>query len=121
MGWNGCKRSKSPQVRLSRPDLSCCVSLTSLILGRYNNDPAVAARIVAELAGKSPVAMRIQRELVEEGKRLVDTDAGAFVHEEILRLQKQHEEDLAVLKKEMEQATRSSPSRLQSRFAWNFR
>ncbi|KAF2838349.1 hypothetical protein M501DRAFT_1058512 [Patellaria atrata CBS 101060] len=71
---------------------------------RYNNDPQVAIALAEELLRKSPAVMKIQKELVEDGKCLVDTDRGSYINEEMMQLRKRHEEELRTLKEEMDLA-----------------
>lgn len=74
---------------------------------RYRNTRAEAVALVKILLKKPPVALKIQKELVEEGKPLAETNAGAFVHREIVRLKEYHHEELAALREEIARAQRS--------------
>jgi hypothetical protein len=47
-----------------------------------------------------PMMIKLQAEIAS-GKALIDTDAGASINEEILRLRKEHEEELEAVKEEM--------------------
>jgi hypothetical protein len=50
--------------------------------------------------------LRLQEEIAE-GKKLIETDAGVSLNEELLRVKRQHEEELRCVKEEMEAAMRS--------------
>jgi hypothetical protein len=75
---------------------------------RYNNNRVKALEIILDIVKKSPVALKIQTELVDEGIALIDTDAGVCVNEELLKLQRKHEEELATVIEEMDRAVESS-------------
>ncbi|KAI9675987.1 MAG: hypothetical protein M1822_008373 [Bathelium mastoideum] len=62
-----------------------------------------ALDIVSGLLGKSPKALKIQRELVEEEKHLVDTAAGQVVNEELVRLEQKYKEDLERMQQQMDE------------------
>ncbi|KAH8663862.1 P-loop containing nucleoside triphosphate hydrolase protein, partial [Ilyonectria robusta] len=68
---------------------------------RYNNQSEVAEAIVRRLLPNNPVALKIQEQLVLEQKPLAETDAGTFVHEEMIKLEKRHQENLQAVKEEM--------------------
>lgn len=64
--------------------------------------------MVETMITKSPVAMAIQTQLVNEHKKLVDTDAGAYVNEEMIRMEKKHKEDLEFLEEELKNTNNMS-------------
>lgn len=70
-----------------------------------------ARALVNELAGKGRVMLRLQEEIAE-GKRLIETEAGVSLNEEILRVKRQHEDELKGVKEEMEAAMKSGWSSL---------
>lgn len=80
---------------------------------RYNNDRGRALEIIQDVVRKSPVALKIQRELVDERIPLIDTDAGAYVNEELLKLQRKHDEQLIIAREEMDRAMESKNKALQ--------
>lgn len=75
---------------------------------RYNNQRVIALEIIKAVVKKSPAALRIQKELVDDGAALVDTDAGAYVNEELIKLQRKHKEELEAVREEMNRAIKSS-------------
>lgn len=79
-----------------------------LTADRYNNQSEVAEAIVRRLLPNNPVALKIQEQLVLEQKPLAETDAGTFVHEEMIKLEKRHQENLQAVKEEMERASKES-------------
>lgn len=63
-----------------------------------------ALDIVSGLLDKSPRALKIQRELVEEEKPLIDTAAGQVVNEELVRLEQKYTEELERMQRQMDEA-----------------
>jgi hypothetical protein len=53
----------------------------------------------------TPQVLQIQQELVEQHKNLVDTTAGTTVNEEVIRMEKECQNELNKIRKEMEDAT----------------
>lgn len=76
-------------------------------------DRESALRIVDSLTMRTPVALSIQRELVEERKTLVETAAGQIVNEELARLEVKHRRELEELQREMRDALAAQDSALQ--------
>ena len=68
---------------------------------RHDGTFASAKRVISSLVPKPPVVIQLQKELIS-GKRLIETDAGSDLNSEIIRIKRQHEEDLATLKEETE-------------------
>nr|OQO22531.1 hypothetical protein B0A51_09682 [Rachicladosporium sp. CCFEE 5018] len=73
---------------------------------RWDSDDtrAGAVEIVRALMGAAPEVLQIQRELVEQEKRLVDTTAGNTVNEEVLRVEKEYQAELVKIRSEMQEA-----------------
>lgn len=69
---------------------------------RYTNTKRSAASIIPELVGNEPEKLDIQVELVEEGKDLVDTGAGACVNADLEKIKAKHEQELSFIQEEME-------------------
>jgi hypothetical protein len=67
---------------------------------RHDGSYESAQALVLDMLDNEPVMIRLQKEIAS-GKALIDTGAGALINEEILRLQKQHEEELEAVKEEM--------------------
>lgn len=59
--------------------------------------------ILESLVGKETVEVQLQSEL-REGRRLADTAAGQIVNEEVKKLQRAHEKEMASLLKDLEDA-----------------
>lgn len=78
------------------------------IVRRYDNTKEDATALVKEVMGTQPFVLEIQRELGVEKKSLIDTAAGKSVLETLNNLQKQHEEDLRLVKEEMQLAIQKS-------------
>lgn len=69
--------------------------------------------IVSSLLEKSPIVLEIQRELVEEGKDLIETAAGITVNEELLREKARGAAEKEKLEEEMQEALRQKDDELQ--------
>jgi hypothetical protein len=69
--------------------------------------------IVSTLLQKAPVTLKIQRELVEEDKSLIDTAAGQTVNEELIRLAEKHAEELSKIQQEMQEALKDHDEEMQ--------
>ena len=73
---------------------------------RFDNTEASAQSLVEELlhTGSKGFTPKIQREVVVEGKKLSQTDAGAFIEEALAKQAKEHKEEMKSLKEEQERA-----------------
>lgn len=78
------------------------------MIRRFDNTKASARALVEEIlnTGQERFVPRIQDEVVKQGKKLVDTDAGAFINETLLALGKKHQEEKEILRDEMKRAQR---------------
>ena len=77
-----------------------------LRIRRFENSVDSAQALVGEiLDGNNEFMPKIQEEVIE-GTKLSDTEAGAYLNEAILALQKKHEEEQRILKEEWERAER---------------
>lgn len=72
---------------------------------RHTNDIDSATNILRSTIRNTALPLTIQTEMVDEGKDLDETAAGAEVHTEMKRLMKKHEEDLQTLKAEMDEGS----------------
>jgi hypothetical protein len=70
---------------------------------RYDGTYDCAIALILDMVEQKPVIIKLQQEIAA-GKRLIDTDAGASINEEILKVQKQHKEELQALKEEITEA-----------------
>jgi len=70
--WGGMKRNGSRVIRIQ--------------------DYAQSKDVLLQLAGKREVALQIQREMVEDEKKLSDTAAGQKLNQELARLQEEHQQ-----------------------------
>lgn len=75
---------------------------------RYDNTPGGALTLVNELLQMSSFTLQIQREMVDQHKILIETDAGQSVNEAMTALTKKHERELAAIKEDIEQAKKDS-------------
>jgi hypothetical protein len=70
---------------------------------RHDGSIESAKNLVLELVEKSPVVLKLQQEIAD-GKTLIETEAGVSLNEELVRVQKKHQEELLEVKQEMERA-----------------
>ena len=71
---------------------------------RHHNTTDSAYNILREIMKNQPVVLQIQKELVDENKDIIDTDAGGTINKEIRDLIKKHEQELKEIRDEMQQA-----------------
>ncbi|KAE9365819.1 P-loop containing nucleoside triphosphate hydrolase protein [Stipitochalara longipes BDJ] len=76
------------------------------LVRRHDGSVDSARGLVAELAGMERTVLRLQKEIAE-GKKLIETEAGLSLNEELLRVRRQHEEELRCVKEEMAAAMKS--------------
>ena len=70
---------------------------------RFHGDRDSAVSLVSGLLGNPSIVLAIQRELVEEGKTLSQTSAGAIVNDNLTEMKQQYQQQLA----ELEEARRT--------------
>ena len=68
-------------------------------MSRFQGDRDSAIALVSQLTSKDKVVLRLQRELVDEGKPLDNTVAGAYVSDSLDKLKQQYQEELASLER----------------------
>ncbi|KAJ1305019.1 hypothetical protein OPQ81_000062 [Rhizoctonia solani] len=78
---------------------------------RAHKNKRSAHDIIRLLLQKDPVAMRVQQELVDEGKSLSDTGAGREVEHELAVAAEKHKADMEKLKNQMEDELREREER----------
>jgi hypothetical protein len=103
---------REEQLRTAQSFWAGMIQRGSRIL-RHTGDEDSALRIVRALLPQDKVTLQIQRELVDEGKTLADTAAGAFVFENLQRAADQHQEELKLLREEMAEAMQANDKGLQ--------
>ncbi|KAF7336788.1 GTP-binding protein A [Mycena venus] len=74
---------------------------------RHDNDVTSAQAILHYLIANQPRALRIQRELVDQGKDISQTAAGEELNRELAEQIKRHREEMAILQREMKEAIRA--------------
>lgn len=70
---------------------------------RHDNTRHSAHAIIRQLVGLPPVALQLQREMVDEHKRLSDTDAGAIIHGELKQEVEKHVMEMQGMKSDLEE------------------
>ena len=73
-------------------------------LARHHNTTQSSHDIIRRIMKNNPAALRIQEELIDEGKDIKDTAAANAANEELNRLIKSHEAETNALRGEMRQA-----------------
>jgi len=73
-------------------------------LARHHNTAQSSHDIVRHIMKNNPTPLRIQQELVDEGKSIKDTAAGQAINEELTAMAKHHEDEMKALRREMRQA-----------------
>jgi hypothetical protein len=71
------------------------------VMARHYNTPQSAHDIIRRIATNRPVALRIQEELVDENKDIVDTSAEIAVNRELIAQMTRHRTDLQVVRERM--------------------
>ena len=73
-------------------------------LCRHNNTPESARAILRKILQNKPVALRIQRELIDEQKDIGQTRAGAELNREIYEIIEEHKKEIRGLEETMRKA-----------------
>lgn len=68
-------------------------------MSRFHGDRDSAISLVSQLLCKDTVTLSLQKELVDQGKRLDETVAGSYVNDNLEKLKRQYESELASLAK----------------------
>ncbi|KAF9781314.1 P-loop containing nucleoside triphosphate hydrolase protein [Thelephora terrestris] len=76
-------------------------------MARHQNSAPSAEDIIRLILSNHPLPLRIQEELVDEHKDISDTGAGEELNREINAQIRRHQEEMRLLKEEMEQAIRN--------------
>ena len=71
---------------------------------RHHSTSDSAYNVLREIMKNQPVALQIQKELVDEHKAIIDTDAGGTINKEIRDLIKKHEQELKQIRDEIAEA-----------------
>ena len=71
---------------------------------RHNNTIESAHDILLRIVGNHPIALQIQRELVDERMDIIDTAAGGLINQELKEQIRQHQAELKELREEMMEA-----------------
>ena len=73
-------------------------------LARHHNTAESARDIVRRIMKNQPITLQIQRELVDEGKNIVDTSAGDVINKELNEQIRRHQAELKDVQEEMMKA-----------------
>jgi len=73
-------------------------------LRRHNNTPESARAILRKILENDPVTLRIQRELIDEGKDIRQTRAGAELNREINEVVEKYQDEIKEMEENMQKA-----------------
>jgi chromosome segregation ATPase len=73
-------------------------------LCRHKNTPESARAILRAILKNQPVVLEIQRELIDEGKDIGQTAAGAELKREILEVEEKYQKEIKALEENMQKA-----------------
>ncbi|KAL0579292.1 hypothetical protein V5O48_002690 [Marasmius crinis-equi] len=76
-------------------------------LVRHDNTPQMARAILLHLVQNRPLPLRIQTELVDQGKSISQTAAGAELNRELMEQIKKHEREMREIQQEMKEAIKA--------------
>lgn len=79
---------------------------------RHERTAKSATKVISYLLKKNPTTTQIVREIAEEKKALVDTEAGAELQDEIRALLKRHKEEMQQMEEEIKNATQGDTAAL---------
>ncbi|KAJ4292500.1 hypothetical protein N0V90_009162 [Kalmusia sp. IMI 367209] len=68
-------------------------------ISRFHGDRPSAVGLVSQLICKETVVLELQRELVDDGKQLDETTAGAYLSDNLDNLRRQYRDELAALER----------------------
>jgi flagellar biosynthesis GTPase FlhF len=68
-------------------------------MSRFHGDRDSAISLISQLLCKDDVVLELQKELVDQGKRLDETVAGSYVSDTLDKLKEKYEEELASLER----------------------
>jgi hypothetical protein len=88
---------------------------------RYYRKKEEGEALVLELVNRSPVIMKLQKEIAVDGKSLIDPDAGSSINEELLKAKLEYQEELEIVKEEMAAAMEASKHFTTSLHPWIFK
>ena len=71
---------------------------------RHNNTPESARKILRKILENQPVVLKIQHELIDEGKDIGETGAGAELNRELRELAEKHRKEMKELEENMVKA-----------------
>lgn len=86
-------------------------------MSRFHGDRSSAVTLASQLLIKDPVVLRLQHEMIDEGKNLNDTTAGSFVDDGLTKLREEYLgkiEALENLKRELKESDRVMKRQMQA-------
>jgi hypothetical protein len=96
------------RMLLDKPDFWGYMVRQGSRVYRHDASKASAWKMVQHiLSKKSSIALAIQRQMIDDGESLQGTDAGEFLHKELLESQKKHDTEMQALSDSMAAAIRN--------------
>ena len=86
-------------------------------MARFEDTRDSALKIIESIVDNNPLVLKIQRELVDEDKDLIETGAGATVNEEIKKLEERYKKQLDDMQQDMAEALKSKDQEWQEALA----
>ncbi|EGD89374.2 hypothetical protein H112_02992 [Trichophyton rubrum D6] len=110
-GWGTAEKSgelskalENQESLRSDPDFWEPMIRRGSTMAKFEDTKASALAIIMSIVERNPILLKIQEELVDENKNLIDTAAGHTVNEEMKRLEEKYTQDIAKVQKDMEEA-----------------
>lgn len=86
-------------------------------LDRFMDSRESALAMIMKLARHETIPLKIQREMVDQNKLLIDTSAGNAVNEELKRLEEVYKKQIDDIQKEMEEAKMAQDTKVEEALA----
>lgn len=67
------------------------------LMSRFHGDRTSAVALISQLVIKEPIVLRLQHEMINEGKKLDETEAGSYVSKDLGEIRKQYLQQLESL------------------------
>ncbi|CCO32695.1 hypothetical protein BN14_06758 [Rhizoctonia solani AG-1 IB] len=102
------------QLRENSKFFQPAIKAGARMLRRSHMDSRSALDIIRMLLDKPPVAMKIQRQIVDEGGDFYATDAAMVLEAELTKMKQQHLKEIEDVKEELRQAKEQNNAQAQS-------
>ncbi|KAH8734131.1 hypothetical protein BGZ61DRAFT_491554 [Ilyonectria robusta] len=89
------------------------------LMSRFHGDRTSAVALISQLVIKEPIVLRLQHEMINEGKKLDETEAGSYVSDGLGEIRKQYLQQLESLE-EMRQNLQEQDRAMRRRLKLDF-